>query len=218
MDTCFVTISHKYNKLFFNKVRDIGKLHGGIWQQNYSATAIPKINLEMFMNSLDLVSREYSMEIDVSVNGIAHNIGYSVRKVYVALSFPFNRQLLQKIQSIRQSEFLEAVWHPDYKAYYIAVSDAEKFIARSASAAALEGVDLKSRIIGSFRDFQIIFDLFDKILIKELTTARHQILGASFDSSSRLHRIPADDADNYINLVKSVSNQRGVGTEIVEIF
>ena len=131
MDTCFVTISHKYNKLFFNKVRDIGKLHGGIWQQNYSATAIPKINLEMFMNSLDLVSREYSMEIDVSVNGIAHNIGYSVRKVYVALSFPFNRQLLQKIQSIRQSEFLEAVWHPDYKAYYIAVSDAEKFIAKS---------------------------------------------------------------------------------------
>ena len=218
MDTCFITINHKYDKIFFNKVCDLRRQHGGTWHQNYAATAMPKENLEKFLISLDLISREHTLEIDVSINGIAQHIGHYVRKVYVALSFPFNRQLLQKIQSMRKFEFLEAEWHPDYKAYYIAVSDAEKFIAISASAAALEGVDLKSRIIGSFRDFQIIFYRFDKILIKELTTARHQIFGASFDSSSRLHRIPADDTDNYIKLVKSVSQQRGVGTEIVEIF
>ena len=218
MDTCFVTISHKYNKIFFNKVDDTRRMHGGIWNQNHSATVIAKVNLDGFLSSLAMISREHALEIDISVNGIARHIGYSVRKVYVALSFPFNRQLLQKIQGMRKSDFPDSEWHPDYKAYYIAADDSEKFIANSASAAALEGVDLKSRIIGSFRDFQIIFYRFDKILIKELTTARHQIFGASFDSSSRLHRIPADDTDNYINLVKSISHQRGVGIEIVEFF
>ena len=218
MDTCFITINHKYDKIFFNKLSDLRKQHGGIWNHNYSATAIAKKDLERFLISLDTTSRKHAFEIEVSVNGIAQHIGYSVRKVYVALSFPFNRQLLQKIQGMRKSDFPDSEWHPDYKAYYIAADDSEKFIANSASAAALEGVDLKSRIIGSFRDFQIIFYRFDKILIKELTTARHQIFGASFDSSSRLHRIPADDTDNYINLVKSISHQRGVGIEIVEFF
>ena len=218
MDTCFITIKHKCDKVFFNTASDLRKQHGGTWHQNYSATAMPKENLEKFLISLDLISREHAMEIDVSVSGIAHHIGHSVRKVYVALSFPFNRQLLQKIQSIRQSKFPGSEWHADYRAYYIAADDADNFIANSMYAAALERIELKSHIIGEFRDFDIRFDKFDKILIKELTTARHQIFGASFDSRSKLHRIPADDADNYITLVKSVSHQRRVGTEIVEIF
>ena len=218
MDTCFITINHKYDKVFFNTVSDLRKQHGGTWHQNYSATAMPKENLEKYLISLDLISREHAMEIDVSVSGIAHHIGHSVRKVYVALSFPFNRQLLQKIQSMRKSEFLEAEWHPDYKAYYIAADDSEKFIAKSASAAALEGIYLKSRIIGSFREFHIRFDNFDKSLINSLTAARHEIFGASFDSRSKLHRIPADDADSYIRYIESASHIRGVGIDIVEIF
>ena len=218
MDTCFVTISHKYNKIFFNKFNDTRRMHGGIWNQNHSATVIAKVNLDGFLSSLAMISREHALEIDVSVNGIAQHIGHSLPKVYVALSFPFNRQLLHKIQGIRQSEFPDSEWHPDYRAYYIEADDAEKFITKSTSAALHEGIEVKSRIIGSFRDFEILFDRFDRFLIISLTIARHAIFGASFDSSSRLHRIPADDADNYINLVKSVSHQRGVGTEIVEIF
>ena len=218
MDTCFITINHKYDKVFFNTVSDLRRQHGGAWHQNYSATAMPKENLEKFLISLDLISRDHAIEIDVSVSGIATHIGHSVRKVYVALSFPFNRQLLQKIQSIRQSKFPGSEWHADYRAYYIAADDADNFIANSMSAAEHEGNEIKSRIIGEFRDFDIRFEKFDKILIKELTTARHQIFGASFDSRSKLHRIPSDDVDSYIRFIKTASHIRGVSIDIVEIF